>query len=188
MDLFFSLTGLIVLLPLFLIVAAAIKIEEPNGTILYSQQRIGRSGRLFKLYKFRSMRMDTPVLSTNEFSNAQSYITKVGGFMRKTSIDELPQLWNVLVGHMSLVGPRPLLPREREVHMKRFQYGLYQVRPGITGMAQTHGRDDMADDVKVNWDRQYVENISFLTDTRLLLRTAVKVVKREGVMDKAENL
>ncbi len=186
LDILCSLLGLIALSPLFLVVAMAIKIEDPKGSIFYWQERIGRSGRSFKLYKFRSMRMGAPVLSTHEFTNAMSYVTKVGGFIRKTSIDELPQLFNVLVGNMSLVGPRPLLPRERDVHIQRFINGVYQVRPGITGMAQTHGRDNMDNDEKVMWDRKYVENFSFLLDIRLIFRTFVKVVKREDIEDQAE--
>lgn len=186
MDILCSLMGMIVLLPVFAVVTIAIKAEDTAGNVLYTQERIGRSGRAFRLYKFRSMRTGTPELSTHEFSNAQSYVTKVGKVIRKTSIDELPQLWNVLIGNMSLVGPRPLLPREREVHIQRFVNGVYQVRPGITGMAQTHGRDNMDDEQKVMWDRKYVENISFLLDIKLMFRTVVKVVKREDIEDQAE--
>ena len=168
LDILCSLTGGIFLIPVFAAAAIAIKVEDPAGKVIYQQKRIGRSGRPFKVYKFRTMRADTPELSTREFSNAGSYVTRVGRFMRGTSIDELPQLINVLKGNMSLVGPRPLMPRERDVHAKRFFYGLYQVRPGITGMAQTHGRDNMDDDMKVAWDRKYVESISFMTDLKLL--------------------
>ncbi len=186
LDILCSLLGMIILSPVFLGAAIAVKAEEPAGKIIYQQNRIGRSGRSFKLYKFRTMRTNAPELSTLEFNNAQSYVTRVGRFLRDSSIDELPQLFNVLIGNMSLVGPRPLMPRERDVHMKRFFYGLYQVRPGITGMAQTHGRDDMDNDQKVAWDRKYVEQISIVTDIKLLLRTVFKVLQREGVRDKAE--
>lgn len=186
LDILCSLLGLILLIPVFLVVAVMIKIEDPKGSIIYKQERIGRSGRVFMLYKFRSMRMNAPELSTNEFHDAQTYVTKVGKFIRNTSIDELPQLWNVLIGNMSLVGPRPLLVRERDVHIKRFLNGIYQVRPGITGMAQTHGRDDMDNDQKVEWDRKYVENISFLVDFKLILRTIAKVIQREGIRSNVE--
>lgn len=188
LDILSSLAGCIVLIPVFAAAAIAIKVEDPAGKVIYQQERIGRSGRPFQVYKFRTMRADTPELSTSEFHNAQSYVTRVGRFMRDTSIDELPQLINVLKGNMSLVGPRPLMPRERDVHMKRFFYGLYQVRPGITGMAQTHGRDDMDDDQKVAWDRKYVEEISFMTDLKLIFRTIFKVVQRDGVRDKGEQM
>ena len=184
LDIVCSFCGLVLLTPVFLVIAAAIKIEDPKGCVMYKQERIGRQGRNFPLYKFRSMRMGTPELSTHEFNDAGSYVTKVGHFIRHASIDELPQLWNVLIGNMSLVGPRPLLPRERDVHMLRFYYGLYQVRPGITGMAQTNGRDDMNDYDKVRWDRTYVQNISFMTDLKLLVKTFFKVIKKEGVLDK----
>lgn len=184
MDILLSLLGLILLFPLFVVVAIAIKVEDPNGSVIYRQERIGRSGRPFMLYKFRSMKMNTPELSTHEFSNAKSYVTKVGRIIRKTSIDELPQLWNVLLGNMSLVGPRPLLTREHDVHTMRFYYGLYQVRPGITGMAQTNGRDDICDEDKVSLDKKYVENISLLLDLRLMVCTVVKVINHEGVVDK----
>ena len=184
LDITCSALGMVVLSPVFLGAAVAVKLEDPTGRIIYKQDRIGRSGRPFRLYKFRTMHTDAPELSTHEFNNAQSYVTRVGRFMRDTSIDELPQLINVLKGDMSLVGPRPLMTRERDVHMKRFFYGLYQVRPGITGMAQTHGRDEMDDDQKVEWDREYVQNISFMLDVRLLLKTFFKVIKKEGVRDK----
>ena len=163
-DITASLCGLLILSPIFLLIALAIKAEDPAGSVFYSQSRIGRNGVPFKLYKFRSMKTGTPELSTHEFSNAQSYVTRVGKILRMTSTDELPQLWNVLIGNMSLIGPRPLLPREREVHMLRFVYGLYQVRPGITGLAQTHGRDDMDDYDKVRWDRTYVQELSPMLD------------------------
>ena len=183
LDILCSLAGMAVSAPVFLAAAIAVKVETPGGRIIYQQDRVGKDGRIFHLYKFRTMHTDAPQLSTQEFSNAQSYITHVGRIMRSTSIDELPQLWNVLIGDMSLVGPRPLILRERDVHEKRFRYGLYQIRPGITGMAQTHGRDDMDDDQKVEWDRKYVEQISFLTDFKLCFRTIFKVIQREGVRD-----
>ena len=186
LDITCSAMGVLVLSPVFLGAAIAVKLEDPTGKVIYKQDRIGRSGRPFKLYKFRTMHTDAPELSTHEFNNAQSYVTRVGRFMRDTSLDELPQLINVLKGDMSLVGPRPLMTRERDIHMKRFFYGLYQVRPGITGMAQTHGRDDMDNDQKVEWDRKYVEKISFMTDLKLIFRTVGKVIKREGVVDKAK--
>lgn len=178
--------GLVLLIPVFLVVAAAIKLEAPKEKVFYLQDRVGRNGKLFKLYKFRSMRSGSPVLSTSEFVDAENYITKVGKFIRKTSIDELPQLWNVMKGDMSLVGPRPLLKKEDEVHFLRTYYGIYQVRPGITGLAQTNGRDDMDNYNKVRWDRTYVQNISFSLDLKILWRTAYKVIKREGVLDEAD--
>lgn len=186
LDILFSLTGLIVLFPVFLAVAIAIKLDDPSGSVIYCQERIGRMGKPFRLYKFRSMCIGAPELSTQEFTDSHRYVTRVGRFIRRTSIDELPQLWNVLVGNMSLVGPRPLLPRERRVHLLRFQYGLYQIRPGITGMAQTHGRDIINDFDKVFWDREYVENISLWMDVKLICSTVFKVVKCEDFAEPGE--
>ena len=185
-DIAASFCGLLLLWPLFLLIALVIKAEDPTGSVFYIQNRIGRNGVPFKLFKFRSMRSGTPELSTHEFTDAQSYVTRAGRILRKTSLDELPQLWNVLIGDMSLIGPRPLLPREREVHMLRFCYGLYQVRPGITGLAQTHGRDAMDDCDKVRWDRTYVQKLSIWMDAALLWRTFIKVVIHEGVADCAK--
>ena len=186
LDIICSAVGLVMLSPVFVIAAAAIKMEAPKEKVIFKQKRIGRKGDTFYLYKFRSMRSDSPELSTSEFFNAEQYITKVGKFIRKTSIDELPQLWNVLKGDMSLVGPRPLLPKEEEVHFLRNYYGIYQVRPGITGLAQISGRDAVDDYNKVRMDREYVRKVSFLLDFKILWRTAFKVVKSEGVVDKGE--
>ncbi len=183
LDIICSTVGIVVLSPVFLVTAAAIKLESPKENVIFKQKRIGRSEDAFYLYKFRSMRSDSPQLSTSEFVNAERYITKVGKFIRKTSIDELPQLWNVLQGDMALVGPRPLLPKEEEVHFLRNYYGIYQVRPGITGLAQINGRDAVDDYNKVRLDRAYVRNVSLFLDLKILWRTAFKVVKSEGVVD-----
>lgn len=186
LDIICSAAGLIVLSPVFLVAAAAIKLESPKEKVIFKQTRVGRKEDTFYLYKFRSMRSDSPELSTSEFLNAERYITKVGHFIRKTSIDELPQLWNVLKGDMSLVGPRPLLPKEEEVHFLRNYYGIYQVRPGITGLAQISGRDAVDNYNKVRLDRAYVRGVSFPLDLKILWRTVFKVAKSEGVVDKGE--
>ncbi len=183
LDFVCSLFALIVLSPLFLVVAIIIKLDSPKESIIFKQERIGKNGKPFVLYKFRSMKQDAPELGTNEFMDAEQYITKVGKFIRKTSLDELPQLVNCVLGQMSLVGPRPLLKREDEVHYLRNYYGIYQLKPAITGLAQINGRDEMGIYEKVRWDRTYVCNVSFTLDCKILWQTVLKVLKREGVVD-----
>ena len=184
-DFVCALLGLIVFSPVMLIVAIAIKVDAPKEPIIFKQERVGRDNKPFTVYKFRSMKQGTPELGTTEFTNADRYITKVGAILRKTSLDELPQLWSVLCGTMSLIGERPLILREEEVHFLRNYYGIYQLRPGITGLAQINGRDEMSDFDKVRWDRAYVHNVSLGLDLKILGQTVMKVIKREGVMDDA---
>ncbi len=184
-DLLCALIGLIVLSPILLIVAVMIKVDAPNEPVIFKQERIGQFGHSFWLYKFRSMKQGTPELGTNEFMDAEQYITKVGKFIRRTSLDELPQLWNVVCGSMSLVGPRPLLARENTMHFLRYYYGIYQMKPGITGLAQINGRDEMGDYEKARWDRTYAHNLSAKIDIEILWETVVKVLKREGIVDGA---
>ena len=150
-DIIGSLIGLIVLSPVFVITAIAIKIESP-GPIIFKQIRVGKNSETFCIYKFRSMREGTPILSTEEFTNATSFITKTGRFIRKTSIDELPQLINILKGEMSIVGPRPVIEKEEELIEARKIYGVDKILPGITGWAQVNGRDDINVEEKVKYD------------------------------------
>lgn len=185
LDFIGALVASIVLSPLLLLVAILIKLDSPHESILFKQERVGQGGKPFILYKFRSMKQGTPELGTHEFMDAEQYITRVGKFIRKTSIDELPQLWCCIAGTMSLVGYRPLLKRESEIDFLRTYYGIYQLKPGITGFAQINGRDNMGDYDKVRWDRTYVHNISLMLDVRILWRTVMKVLKREGVVDES---
>ncbi len=185
LDFIGALVASIVLSPLLLLVAILIKLDSPHESILFKQERVGQDGKPFILYKFRSMKQGTPELGTHEFMDAEQYITRVGKFIRKTSIDELPQLWCCIAGTMSLVGYRPLLKRESEIDFLRTYYGIYQLKPGITGFAQINGRDNMGDYDKVRWDRTYVHNISLMLDVRILWRTVMKVLKREGVVDES---
>lgn len=185
LDFICALLAMVVLSPVFLIVAVAIKMDSPKESILFKQERVGQNGKLFWLYKFRSMKQGTPELGTNEFMDAEKYITKVGKFIRKTSLDELPQLWCVLRGDMSLVGERPLLEREESMHFLRNYYGIYQVKPGITGLAQINGRDNMGNYDKVRWDRAYVHNVSLMLDIRILWQTVSKVLKGEDITDES---
>ena len=184
-DFVSSLLALVLLSPVMLVVAVAIKLDAPKEPIIFKQERMGQGNQPFTVYKFRSMKQGTPELGTTEFTNADKYITKVGKFIRKTSLDELPQLWSVLCGTMSLIGERPLILREDEVHFLRQYYGIYQLKPGITGLAQINGRDNMSDYDKVRWDRTYVHNVSLALDWKILCQTVMKVIKREGVLDDA---
>lgn len=162
-------------------IAIAIKLTS-KGTVIFKQTRVGIDGRLFICYKFRTMRSDAPSeLSTAEFSDAKSYITPVGRFLRRSSLDELPQLFNVLCGDMSLVGPRPLIPREKDVHKKRAALGVYSVRPGITGLAQVSGRDMLCDDDKISYDAKYVQNLCLWEDTKIILRTLGKIFSSDDI-------
>lgn len=189
-DICGAILGLIFLSFLFLIIALAIKIEDPNGPIFFSQTRVGRNGREFKMYKFRSMVSNAEeilkdLLELNEVSGAMfklkddPRVTKVGKFIRKTSIDELPQLWNVLKGDMSLVGPRPPLPREVDEYT---DYDLQRllVLPGCTGLWQVSGRNDLSFYEMVELDLKYIENRSIVLDIKIILKTVIILVNNKG--------
>lgn len=183
LDFTLAVMGIVVLAVPMLLVAGSIYIDDP-GTVLFSQKRVGRKGQLFDLYKFRSMKMSTPkYLATAEVDNPDKYITKVGRVIRKYSIDELPQLFNVLKGDMSLVGPRPLIASEVDIHELRYKYGVYDIRPGITGLAQINGRDTVLPLDKVKWDLTYANNLSFGMDIRILLATVFKVFRGVDVVE-----
>lgn len=183
LDVIVSAVALAVLAVPCLLVAAAIYIDDP-GRILFKQYRIGVGGKRFKLYKFRSMRTSTPkYLATMDVNDPDAYLTRVGRLMRKLSIDELPQLINVLRGDMSIIGPRPLIADEYEIHQERMRLGVYAVRPGITGLAQINGRDIVSPGDKVRWDVKYVQQFSLTEDIKILFLTVLKVFKREGVVE-----
>ena len=182
-DIFFSMLGLVILLIPILIVAAMVYLDDP-GEVIFSQNRVGRHGKKFKLYKFRTMKMDTPkYMSTMELKDPDQYITRCGRFLRKTSLDEIPQLINVLKGDMSLVGPRPLISDEYEIHAMRMRFGVYSLRPGLTGLAQINGRDLVSPEEKVRWDVKYLERCSLRTDLKILLATVPKVFGCVGISD-----
>lgn len=168
LDLFFSVLLLILLALPMTAIALAVGLTSRGG-ILFCQTRIGRDGKPFTCLKFRTMVKEAPPnRPTAEFSDAAQYITPVGRFLRKTSLDELPQLWNVLRGDMSLVGPRPLIGEEREIHRMRSENGVYRVRPGMTGLAQIHGRDRLENGEKAAYDIRYVNNLSLREDLRIV--------------------
>lgn len=183
MDVILSTIGLAVVSIPLLIILAIVYIDDP-GKVIFSQYRVGMGGKRFKLYKLRTMRHDTPkYLSTREIEDPNRYITRVGRILRKFSIDELPQLINVIKGDMSLVGPRPLISDEHEIHALRMKYGVYKVRPGLTGFAQIHGRDLVTPADKVRWDVQYLEQFGFWTDIKIVLSTIPKLFGGKGVVE-----
>ena len=182
-DVVLSLLALICLSPVYLLVALAVKISSP-GPVLFRQKRVGRGGRLFTIYKFRTMRTDTPRdTATHLLQDPSRYITRVGAFLRRSSLDELPQFFNVLKGDMSIVGPRPALYNQDDLIAAREKAGVDAVRPGITGLAQINGRDELPIPVKVRYDREYVENLSLKMDARCFFGTIWSVLRAEGVRE-----
>jgi O-antigen biosynthesis protein WbqP len=180
LDFLAALLGLVLSAPLWLVLALLIRLDSP-GPVLFRQRRVGRNRREFTLLKLRSMRCDTPTLSTADLraSGLEPY-TRVGKWLRKTSLDELPQLWNVLVGEMSLVGPRPALPSQTELNARREALGVHALRPGITGWAQVTGRDGLSDDEKVARDAEYLQRQSLAFDLLIVWRTVAAVVTARG--------
>lgn len=182
-DLILSGVGLIVLLPLYLVVIIAIEIDDP-GPIVFTQKRIGINKKYFKLHKFRSMKMSTPHdVPTHMLDNPDQYITKVGHFMRRTSIDELPQIWDIFVGNMSVIGPRPALWNQDLLVAERDKYSANDVKPGLTGWAQINGRDELEISDKAKLDGEYVKRIGFLFDVKCFVGTIFSVAKSDGVVE-----
>ena len=183
-DIVVSFFSLIILSPLFLFIIA-VNYFTPNCKVFFSHERRGRSGKPFKIYKFQTMKNDTPNCATGELENPEQYITKFGAFLRKTSMDELPQLWNILKGDMSFVGPLPLISSEIRAHRLRLEYVVYRFRPGLTGWAQINGRDDISLMKKMKLDKEYCDKWSLKLDLIILLRSIGVVVKREGYQEGA---
>ena len=179
-DIVGSITGIVLLSPLFLVIAMLIKLES-KGPIIFKQIRIGKDSKPFYIYKFRSMKIDAPNLSTEEFTNAYDFITNVGKFIRRTSIDELPQLFNILKGDMSIVGPRPVIEKETRLLELRKECNIDSILPGITGLAQINGRDHVDDYEKVNYDFEYLRKRNLALDIKIIIRTVLKVAKSEGI-------
>lgn len=183
LGLLMSVSGIIVLSPVYLVLILAIKTTSP-GPIFFKQKRVGIHKTHFQILKFRSMRIDTPKdIPTHMLENPDQYITSVGKFMRKTSLDELPQLFNIVKGDMAVVGPRPALWNQYDLIAERDKYGANDVLPGLTGWAQVNGRDELEIDVKAKYDGQYVERMSFLFDCRCFLMTIASVLKHDGVVE-----
>ena len=188
-DIVLSLLGLIVLSPVYLGFAIAIKIDDP-GPVFFTQKRVGRNKQFFKLHKFRSMKMSTPHdTPTHMLDNPEQYITKVGGFARRLSIDELPQIWDIFIGNMSIIGPRPALWNQDVLTSERDKWGANDIKPGLTGWAQINGRDELEIPVKAKYDGEYSDKLkaggfgAFVFDCKCFIGTVFSVVKSEGVVE-----
>lgn len=182
-DVALSVIGIIVLALPMLIIATLIKITDP-GPVFFKQKRVGLNKTHFNLYKFRSMKMSTPKdCPTHLLENPEQYITSIGKILRKSSLDELPQLFNILKGEMSVIGPRPALWNQYDLIEERDKYGANDVRPGLTGWAQINGRDELEIDVKAKLDGEYIEKMSFLFDCKCFIGTITSVLKSDGVVE-----
>lgn len=182
-DFFLSLIGLIILSPLFIILVIAIKLDS-EGPVFFKQKRVGINKSHFYILKFRTMRIDTPKdTPTHLLENPEQYITKVGKFLRKTSLDELPQIFNILAGQMSIIGPRPALWNQYDLIEERDKYGANDVPPGLTGWAQINGRDELPIEIKARFDGEYVEKIGFKMDLKCFVGTIFSVIKSDGVVE-----
>lgn len=182
-DISLALLGLVCASWLYLIIIIAIMIDDP-GPVFFKQKRVGKGKRYFQLIKFRSMKMSTPHdMPTHLLENPQQYITRVGAFLRKTSLDEIPQLWNILIGDMSVIGPRPALWNQKDLIEERDKYQANDIRPGLSGWAQICGRDELEIEEKARLDGEYVRKMSFLFDCRCFFGTAISALRGEGVVE-----
>lgn len=184
LDIFFSAILIVLLSPLMVIIGAIIRIDSSGGAI-FRQKRMGRNAKEFTCYKFRTMRKDAPhEAPARELVDVGRYITRIGRFLRRSSLDELPQLFNVLKGDMSLVGPRPLIPKEAEAHRLRGEAGIYALRPGITGLAQINGRNLLCDSEKIENDKIYLDNVKIKLDAKIIFLTLGCVIGGRGISGK----
>ena len=183
LDIVLSALGLLVLLPVFALIAVAIEMDDP-GPVFFRQKRVGIHKTHFQIMKFRTMKVDTPKdTPTHLLANPEQYITRVGKVLRKTSLDELPQIFQIFTGEMSVIGPRPALWNQFDLIAERDRYGANDVRPGLTGWAQINGRDELPIDVKARLDGEYVRNISFGFDCKCFFGTIVSVLRSDGVVE-----
>ena len=183
LDIILSGCAIVILSPLLLIIAVAIQIDDP-GPVMFRQKRVGLHKTHFSIMKFRTMKMDTPRdTPTHLLENPEQYITKVGKFLRKSSLDELPQIFQIFTGKMSIIGPRPALWNQFDLIAERDKYGANDVRPGLTGWAQINGRDELPIEVKARFDGEYVEKLSFLFDCKCFFGTIGAVLKHDGVVE-----
>jgi len=184
-DIVFSLLLIILASPLLLAVSVLILLDD-GRPVIFKQDRVGKGGSLFQVRKFRTMKKGTRNAAKAELRESDDCITRSGKFLRKTSLDELVQLFNILEGTMSFVGPRPLIPEEREIHELRIQYGVYAVKPGVTGWAQVNGRDTLSAEEKARFDKEYGENRGLWFDIKILLKTVGAVMKKENILEGGE--
>ena len=183
LDILLSGVGILVLSPVYLLLALAIKIDDP-GPVFFCQKRVGIHKTHFQILKFRTMKMETPgETPTHLLENPEQYITRVGRVLRKFSLDELPQIFQIFTGKMSVIGPRPALWNQFDLIAERDKYGANDVRPGLTGWAQINGRDELPIDVKARYDGEYVQNISFRFDCKCFFGTILSVVRHDGVVE-----
>jgi len=180
LDVLLSFVGIVVFLVPMLLISVAICLTS-KGPIFFWSDRVGKNHSTFKMPKFRTMKVGTPAVATHLLPDSSQYLTPVGSFLRKSSLDELPQLWSILVGDMSFVGPRPALFNQDDLIALRTQYGIDRLAPGLTGWAQVNGRDDLSIPIKVQYDLEYLQNQSFWFDMKILGLTFLKVVQRAGV-------
>jgi O-antigen biosynthesis protein WbqP len=179
-DLILAVLSLLLLAPVIALVALAVRVTSP-GPVLYWSDRVGKNNKIFKMPKFRTMRTDTPAVATHLLTDAGQYLTSIGGFLRKTSLDELPQIWSIFLGDMSFVGPRPALFNQNDLISIRTEKGVHVLTPGLTGWAQVNGRDELPIPVKVDYDEYYLLHRTLSFDVRILALTLLKVVRRDGV-------
>lgn len=186
-DFVMSLIAIILLSPIIVTLTLLVKFTS-KGPVLFKQRRIGINNKEFNIFKFRTMRIDTPNVATHLLENPEQWITTIGKFLRKTSLDELPQLFNILNGKMSIVGPRPALYNQLDLRDMRTQKGIHKLVPGLTGWAQINGRDEIPLRLKVELDKEYLDKKSFWFDLKIIFLTALSVIKSEGVQEgKAKN-
>lgn len=181
LDLFLGLAAMAVFLLPFCVLAVIVKITS-KGPVLYWSDRVGRNNRIFRMPKLRTMRVDTPVVATHLLTNPEQFLSPVGGFLRKSSLDELPQLWCIVCGDMSVVGPRPALFNQQNLIDMRTACGVHVVRPGLTGWAQVNGRDELPLADKVRFDQDYLARQSLAFDLKVIFMTILKVVRRDGIV------
>ena len=182
-DFIMALVGLIILSPLFILLAIIIKLDS-KGPVFFKQKRVAKNKLYFNILKFRTMRVDTPKdMPTHMLNNPEAFITRLGRFLRKTSLDELPQIINILKGEMSIVGPRPCLWNQYDLIAERDKYGANNIYPGLTGWAQVNGRDELPIEVKAKLDGEYVQRRSFTFDVKIFFMTIFRVIKSDGVKE-----
>lgn len=182
-DLVLSVCGLIVLSPLLIAIVIAIKLDS-KGPVIFKQKRVGKNKTYFNIWKFRTMRTDAPKdMPTHLLSSPDAYITKIGKFLRQTSLDELPQILQIVVGKMSIIGPRPALWNQYDLIEERDKYGANDITPGLTGWAQVNGRDELEIPVKAKLDGEYVENMGFMMDCKCFIMTIFSVARHDGVVE-----